>query len=61
MPDRSARGERQGSAKLTENMVRRVRNFYKRGVRGYRSTAKRFNIPWPTVKDVVTRRSWKHI
>jgi hypothetical protein len=61
MPDRTARGERQGSAKLTADRVHRIRRFYKRGVLGYRSTAKHFNIPWPTVKDVVTRRSWKHI
>lgn len=60
-PERTARGERQGSAKLTVDIVRRVRLSYKRGVRGYREVAREFNILWPTVKDVVTRRSWKHI
>lgn len=61
MPHRTARGERQGSAKLTVKKVRHVRRLYKRGVCGYRSVAKHLNIPWPTVKDVVTRRSWNHI
>lgn len=62
-PINPPRGERQHNARLTPDIVRALRAehmAYIRG-RGYSALAKRYGVAWPTVRDVVTYRTWRHV
>lgn len=58
--ERQARGERAGSAKITENDVREIRSLHRDGISD-RSIANRFAISASNVNMIVGRRTWKHI
>jgi hypothetical protein len=47
--------------KLTVNQVREIRRAYQSGEGGYKNLAKRFNLPWGTIRNIVKGRRWKHI
>jgi len=61
---RGARGERQGSARLTANQVREIRQLIPNngGIhRGIIAVARRFGVDPSTIRQVVTYQSWKHV
>ena len=60
-PEGRPRGERNGHAKLTEELVRGVRAAYAAGGVTQRELAAHFGVSQMTVSDLVTRRTWKHV
>lgn len=58
--DRQAKGETQGSVKLTEDDIRHIRHLAQRGER-YAHIAKTYQIDASTASDIARRKSWKHI
>jgi hypothetical protein len=57
------RGERCGKHKLTEGEVRQIRAAYIKGSRdfGGPGLSKQFNVSKATIRDVITRRTWRHV
>lgn len=62
-PERTARGSRNGRAKLKEETVLEIRNHFKKGVRGYglKATSIKFKVPYRTICRIVRRETWVHI
>lgn len=58
--DRQAKGETQGSAKLTESDVRHIRHLAQHGKR-YADIADTYQIHISTVAGIVRHETWKHI
>jgi hypothetical protein len=55
-------GEKHYKAVLTEADVIDIRNNYVLQKRGYRKEmALKFNVSEATIKDVISRKSWKHV
>jgi hypothetical protein len=59
-PDRIVRGEQQGRAKLTDDVVRDIRSSFASG-ETRQELARRFGVSWPVVDGVVKRTLWKHV
>lgn len=57
----TARGERQGAARLTEDQVREMRTLHAAGTHSMSALAGLFGVAKGTVSWVVSRRSWAHI
>lgn len=57
---RMARGEDQGSAKLTENDIREIRTKRAAGTKR-RQLAKDYRVDETTIDNIVKRKSWKHV
>lgn len=57
---RSNRGERNGFAKLTEDDVRSIRSWYKRG-RTQKHIASGFGITPSGVSLIIRRKTWRHV
>lgn len=57
---RSVRGERQNSAKCSEDMVRELKRSYCKGKRGsgVKALAKRFGVKIGTVKAIAKGKTW---
>lgn len=55
------RGEENGMAKLTEEIVKAIRADYKRGGVSQRELAVKYGISQPTVSHVVTGYVWGHV
>ena len=60
-PERVKRGEQTHNAKLTEDMIKSIRKEYIPQFVSARVLAKRYNVSIPTIKDILRRRSWKHV
>jgi hypothetical protein len=58
--DRASRGSTQNRKKLTSTIVIRIRKEYAANPI-YASVARKFNVSSLTVKNVVTRRTWKEV
>jgi hypothetical protein len=60
---RHSYGEKHGMAKLTEDLVRRMREEYVFGssTKGTSALAVKYGLHQTTVYDIVTRKLWKHI
>lgn len=58
--EKRPRGERHAQAKLTNEIVLEIRRMHKAGS-GERAIALHFGIAKTTVRNVFTRRTWKHI
>lgn len=60
---RQARGETQGSAKLTEEIVREIRALYRwhHPIYGTTGLSRLLGIPQPTIAKIISRKSWKHV
>lgn len=58
---RSARGERNGTARLTEAKVIEIRAAYRAGGRSYSQLAREYGVGMVTVANLVTRRTWAHV
>lgn len=59
-PDRRPRGVTQGSAKLTDELVRQIRDARARGV-PQREVARQFGTSQGNVQRIATRRAWTHV
>jgi HNH endonuclease len=59
-PERHARGERAGMAKLTQADVISIREMYRSGARQV-DIAARFQITQAHVSEIVLRKVWKHV
>lgn len=57
---RSARGERNGNARLTEQCVREIMRMYADG-EPVPAIMERFSIAYVTAMEIVGKRSWKHL
>ncbi len=53
-------GERNGASKLTELSVRQIRHLVEGGA-SISNLAMEFSVDKKTVRDVVTRKTWKHL
>ncbi len=60
-PERVARGERQGSAKLTAEKVSLIRDLYATGDHSMRSLASKFSVSPSTIARVVLKTHWTHV
>lgn len=60
-PDRMPRGEANGSAKLTSDIVSKIRTLHASGHFPYCAIATEFGIAKSTVCSIVRRKTWKHI
>lgn len=58
-PERTVRGEMQGSARLTDESVREIR----RRLQGetQRAIARRFGVAPATISDIARGRTWRHV
>jgi hypothetical protein len=59
-PERLARGERQGNAKLTADQVREIRALAEAGMMR-KDIAVRFGVSHMAISKIVLRQSWAHI
>lgn len=59
--DHSMKGEKHPACKLTNEIVHTIRAKYKRNVYGCYRLAKEFNMSLPSIKDIISRRTWSHI
>ena len=59
---RNQKGEKNGSAKLNEYQIKRIRLIKKiTPSLKYKEMAKIFNITSVTISDIVRKNTWKHI
>jgi hypothetical protein len=58
---RQAVGEQHGRSKLTEALVLQMRSDHADKGVAIKQLARTYNIPRPTVKDAIKRKTWKHI
>lgn len=59
--NRGLQGEKCVWSKLTNDNVIQIRQLWNTGEYDYHDLAKMFNIAAGTIKQIVTRRTWKHI
>jgi hypothetical protein len=55
------RGSEIGNSKLTEKEVLEIRNKFIPRVYGRKQLAEEYNVSPATIKDIIMRKSWKHI
>ena len=55
------KGELNGCSKLTESEVLEIRSKFKPRVYTREMLALEYNVKASTIKDVILRKSWKHI
>lgn len=60
-PERTAKGERQHLAKLTEADVVKMRELYMSGHYSSRRLGRMFHMDKSSILDVVTGHTWKHV
>lgn len=58
---RILKGSEIGTSKLTEKQVIEIRNKFQPRVYGRKKLASEYNITEATIKDILQRRTWKHI
>jgi hypothetical protein len=56
----SYRGERNSQARLTEASVVEIRRLYATGI-GYKNLGRQLGLPWGIIRNVIKRRTWKHV
>jgi hypothetical protein len=60
-PDRIARGERGGHAKLTEEQVAAMRALRAKEGAPIKTLGQRFGIDRRTAGDIIRRKTWRHV
>jgi hypothetical protein len=60
-PERLARGERQGLAKLTADTVRAIRAEYATGATSYPKLAAKYGVDHSNIARAIRRETWAHI
>lgn len=58
--DRQAKGEQNGSSKLTGEQVRTIRRLYSEG-RSQKSLAREYGVDKNTIRDIRKFRTWSHV
>jgi hypothetical protein len=58
---RTTRGERSGTAKLTEEHVAEIRRRFEAGGTTYSRLAREYGVSIGTISGIINRRSWTHI
>jgi hypothetical protein len=58
---RMVHGERQHSAKLTAELVKRIRSEYKFGVIGSPRLGKKYGVNRYAIELIIKRKTWKHV
>ena len=58
---RTARGERNGLARLTARAVRQIRRQYARGLVRYADLADEFDVDATTIGAVIRGETWRHL
>ena len=59
--DRQAKGEGNGQAILTNEIVAEIRQSYADGGSSYQQLADKYGVSKPTVADIIKNRSWSHL
>lgn len=54
-------GEKHSQAKLTETLVKQIREEYRPGKNGYVHLAAKFGVCVETIHRIVLRTAWKHV
>jgi hypothetical protein len=57
---RQAKGSNQGSSKLTEKQVRKIKKLLRQGMK-HRDIADLFSISYPIISRINTGKLWKHV
>lgn len=60
-PERSAKGEASGQAKLTEAQVLEIRQRYAGGGLSYGDLGREYGVATGTIPGIVKRTRWKHL
>jgi hypothetical protein len=60
-PERRPRGSKVGTAKLTDQQVREIRNKYAAGNVFQRQLAAEYGVCRPQISAIVTRTQWAHL
>ena len=60
-PERILRGQHAPGAKLCPSDVFEIRRLYQRGVNGYVTLAKQFNVSTFAIRQIVNGRTWRHV
>jgi hypothetical protein len=60
-PEAVARGERQGSAKLTDQQVLEIRARYATGAVSLRALARQYGLGSSQIYRIIQRKSWAHL
>jgi len=58
---RSANGEKNGRAKLTETQVVQIRNLFKTGQYTKTKLSKEFMVGLTTIRMIINKKNWKHV
>lgn len=61
LPGTGAVGERHHAAKLTDEKVCEIRRRYQEGERCFTTLAKSYGVKRYAIRDIVRRRTWRHI
>lgn len=59
-PSAPAKGERNGSAKLTAMDVVRIRDYHREGL-GIKELANRYGVTDTNIRNIINHKTWKHI
>lgn len=57
---RQAKGEKQGSSKLTEEKVKEIRELHKRGI-SIKQLSSQFQLSWTTIAYAINGKTWRHV
>lgn len=60
-PERTARGERVSTAKLTESQVREIRQTYAARLASQDELASRFDVSRRSIGFIISGKNWRHI
>ncbi len=60
-PDRVARGERSGTAKIKDNQVALILSEYGEGKISQRALAKKYDVNQATILRILQRKTWRHV
>jgi len=59
--NRSAKGEKSGTAKLTDNLVREIRSKFIPRKYSIRMLAKEYGVCYATIRELLILKNWKHV
>ena len=60
-PEKLARGEDDGMAKLTESSVREIRSLYATGSFTLKKLAAKFFVDHTNISSIIRRKTWRHV
>jgi len=60
-PQKGHKGEKNCHAKVTEDIVRTIRDRYKTGIYTYIDLGKEYGLAPCSVHCIVSRKTWRHV